>query len=152
MSLVRSRTRRRGLHRARVSDFRARSFDAPRERPAPRVLTGVTRRGEERRIELRRTTLVVAVKPDCDGCRDFLRGDLRELADVDVVIISAVSSDEWADAMNEVLVAPELMKELDIRSAPFYVLIDPTSLRVVTEGVVFGPSQVAAEIAGAFPT
>jgi predicted nucleotidyltransferase len=116
------------------------------------VLTGVTRRGEERRIELRRTTLVVAVKPDCDGCRDFLRGDLRELADVDVVIISAVSSDEWADAMNEVLVAPELMKELDIRSAPFYVLIDPTSLRVVTEGVVFGPSQVAAEIAGAFPT
>jgi hypothetical protein len=96
-------------------------------------------------------TLVVAVKPDCDGCRDFLRGDLREFPDVDVVIVSAFSSDGWMDAANEVLIAPELMKELDIRSAPFYVLIDPLSLRVVTEGVVFGPSQVAAEIAGDLP-
>ena len=55
------------------------------------------------------------------------------------------------DASNDVLIAPALMKELDIRSAPFYVLIDPSSSRVVTEGVVFGPSQVAAEIAGALP-
>jgi hypothetical protein len=132
-----------------VSDFHARSFDAPRERPAPRVVIGTSPGGEERRIELRRMTLVVAVKPDCDGCRDFLRGDLRELSDVDVVIVSAVSSEEWVDASNDVLVAPELMKELDIRSAPFYVLIDPSSLLVVTEGVVFGPSQVASEIAGA---
>jgi hypothetical protein len=131
-----------------VSDFRARSFDAPRERPAPQVIMGITPDGKERRIELRSMTLVVVVKPDCDGCRDFLRSDLHELSDVEVVIVSAVSSEEWVDALNDVLVAPELMKELDIRSAPFYVLIDPSSLRVVTEGVVFGPSQVAAEIAG----
>jgi hypothetical protein len=97
-------------------------------------------------------TLVVAVKPDCDGCRDFLRGDLKELSNLDVVVISAVSSDEWVDVANDVLIAPELLKELDIRSAPFYLLIDPSSARVVTEGVVFGPSQVAAEIAGALPT
>ncbi len=93
--------------------------------------------------------LVVAVKPDCDGCREFIRGDLDELSGVDVVIVSATSSSEWADATNEVLISPALMKELDIRSAPFYVLIDPTTQRVVTEGVVFGPSQVAAEIASA---
>ena len=130
-----------------MSDFRARSFDAPRERPAPRVLNGKTPDGGERHVELLRTTLVVAVKPDCDGCRDFLFSDLHELSDVDVVVVSAVSSDEWADTPNDVLIAPELMNELDIRSAPFYVLIDPNSLRVVTEGVVFGPSQVAAEIA-----
>lgn len=104
-----------------------------------------------RRIQLRRTTLVVAVKPDCDGCRDFLHGDLRALSDVDVVLVSAVSSEEWLDAANDVLIAPEVMKELDIRSAPFYVLIDPSTLRVVTEGVVFGPSQVAAEIARSLP-
>lgn len=134
-----------------MSDFRFRSFDPPRERPAPRVLVGISPGGEERRIELHRMTLVVAVKPDCDGCRDFLRGDLQEFPDVDVVIVSAFSSDGWMDAANEVLIAPELMKELDIRSAPFYVLIDPLSLRVVTEGVVFGPSQVAAEIAGDLP-
>jgi predicted nucleotidyltransferase len=115
------------------------------------VLIGIGPDDEERRIELRRMTLVIAVKPDCDGCRDFLRGDLRELSNVDVVIVSAVSSEEWVDAPNDVLVAPELMKQLDIRSAPFYVLIDPSGLRVVTEGVVFGPSQVAAEIAGAMP-
>ena len=131
-----------------MSDFRARSFDAPRERPAPGVLAGKTPRGEERRIELRRMTLVVAVKPHCDGCREFLITDLRELSNVDVVIVSAAFSEEWMGVTNEVLVAPELMKELDIRSAPFYVLIDPSSSRVVTEGVVFGPSQVAAEIEG----
>jgi hypothetical protein len=134
-----------------VSDFRARSFDAPRERPAPKVIVGVVPGGEQIRIELSRATLVIAVKPDCDGCRDFLRADLREFSDVDVVFISAVSSDEWRDVQYDVLVAPGLMKELDIRSAPFYVLIDPSSERVVTEGVVFGSSQVAAEIAGALP-
>lgn len=135
-----------------MSDFRVRSFDAPRERPAPRVLVGTGRRGEERRIELRRTTLVVAVKADCDGCRDFVHGDLRELSSVDVVVISNVANEEWLDAPNDVLVAPELLRELDIRSAPFYVLIDPSSSRVVREGVVFGPAQVAAEIAGALPS
>jgi hypothetical protein len=112
------------------------------------VLIGNTPGGEYRRIELLRTTLVVAVKPDCDGCRDFVRGDLRELSAVDVLIVSGVASEEWLGAANDVLIAPEVMKELDIRSAPFYVLIDPSRLRVVTEGVVFAPAQVAAEIAG----
>jgi hypothetical protein len=37
--------------------------------------------------------------------------------------------------------------ELGIRWPPFYVLIDPAVQRVITEGVVFAPSQVAAEIA-----
>lgn len=132
-----------------MSDFQARSFDAPRKRPAPREFVGVTPTGEERRIDIHRMALVVAVKPDCDGCREFIHGDLDELSGVDVVIVSATSSSEWADATNEVLISPALMKELDIRSAPFYVLIDPTTQRVVTEGVVFGPSQVAAEIASA---
>jgi len=109
----------------------------------------MTATGEARRIELDRTTLVVAVKPECDGCRDFLRGDLSELAGVDVVVVTATASKEWRGAANEVLVAPELMRELDIRCAPFYVLVDPKSEKVVREGVVFGPSQVAAEIASA---
>ena len=94
---------------------------------------------------------MVAIKPDCDGCREFLRGDLRELSHVDVVLVSAVSSEEWRGADKDVLIAPALMEELDIRSAPFYLLIDHSTLQVVTEGVVFGPSQVAAEIAGVLP-
>jgi hypothetical protein len=132
-----------------VSDFQARSFDAPRQRSVPREFVGVTPAGEERRVDIRRMTLVVAVKPDCDGCREFINGELDELSGVDVVIVSATSSTEWADATNEVLIGPAFMKVLDIRSAPFYVLIDPSTQRVVTEGVVFGPSQVAAEIANA---
>lgn len=133
-----------------MSEFRARSFDAPRERPAPEVLSGLTANGDERHVALRRMTLVVAVKPACDGCREFVNGDLSELGGVDVVIVSATSCDEWVNARQEVLIAPELLSALDIRSAPFYVVIEPTSRRVVTEGVVFGPSQVAAEIAGSF--
>jgi hypothetical protein len=132
-----------------VSDFQARSFDAPRNRPAPREFVGVTQTGEERRVEIRQLTLVIAVKPDCDGCRAFVHGDLDELCGVDVVMVSATSSSEWDGAENEVLISPAFMKELNIRSAPFYVLIDPSTQRVVIEGVVFGPSQVAAEIAGA---
>jgi hypothetical protein len=115
----------------------------------PREFVGVTPSGEERRREIRQVTLVVAVKPDCDGCREFVHGDLGDLSDVDVVIVSATSSDEWVDARHEVLISPTFIRELDIRSAPFYVLIDPSTWRVLTEGVVFGPSQVAAEIASA---
>ncbi len=91
-------------------------------------------------------TLIVAVKPNCDGCRDFIDGELDELNDVDVVIVSATADDEWRFARQEVIVSPQMLTELDIRSAPFYVLIDATRQRVATEGVVFSPVQVAAEI------
>lgn len=90
---------------------------------------------------------MVAVKPDCDGCRSFIFGDLGVLGDVDVVVVSVAASEEWIDAPTAVLVAPEIMHDLDIRSAPFYVLIDPARRVVISEGVVFGPSQVAEEIA-----
>lgn len=97
-------------------------------------------------------TLVVAVKPECDGCRDFLRGEPSELGGVAVVVVSATASEEWRGAPTDVLIAPELMKVLDIRSAPFYVLLDPKKMMVVGEGVVFGPSQVATEIASLLQT
>jgi hypothetical protein len=40
-----------------------------------------------------------------------------------------------------------VLAALDIRWPPFYVLIDPASRRVVTEGVVFDAAQVARETA-----
>ena len=91
-------------------------------------------------------TLVVAVKPQCDGCRDFIDGDLEELDDVDVVIVSATRDDEWRGARQHVVISPETLSELNLRSAPFYVLIDATRQRVVSEGIVFAPAQVADEI------
>ena len=129
-----------------MSDFHAHSFDAPRERPAPRELSGHSLEGRAWRRVIEGMTLIVAVKPNCDGCRDFIDGELDELNDVDVVIVSATADDEWRFARQEVIVSPQMLTELDIRSAPFYVLIDATRQRVATEGVVFSPVQVAAEI------
>ena len=134
-----------------MSDARPHSFDAPRERAAPRELSGSTLDGREWRRVLEGLTLVVAVKPQCDGCRDFIEGDLDDLDNVDVVIVCAVFDDEWRGARQHVVVSPETLSELDIRSAPFYVLIDATRQRVVSEGIVFAPAQVADEISPFLP-
>lgn len=125
-----------------------RSIDVPRDRPAPASFVGRNLDGDEVTVELRGMTLLVAVKNRCDGCRDFVRSDLEELRGVRVVIVSATNDedDEWRGARQQVLVAPEVLARLDVRWPPFYVLVDATVGRVVTEGVVFGPSQVADEI------
>ncbi len=125
-----------------------RSFDASRERPAPASFMGKTLAGEPVTHRFDRLTLLVAVKNMCDGCRDFVQSDLHELATLQVVIVSATGDEtgEWEGAPRQVIVAPDVLRELDIRWPPFYVLIDPSRAAVVTEGVVFGPSQVAEEI------
>jgi hypothetical protein len=131
-----------------VSDFRVSSFDPARERPAPTKFQGHSLDGEERTFVLTRTTLVVAVKPHCDGCHSFVHGDAASLEGVDVLIVSARASDddEWDAAARDVVISPQLLEELQIRSAPHYVVIDPTVSRVVAEGVPFSPAQVANEI------
>lgn len=126
-----------------------RSFDAPRSRRAPTIVEGTSRDGTHVSRDLVGLTLIVAVKTMCDGCRDFIHSELREFADVPVFIISAEAdvNGEWEGAMNDVIIAPRTMDALEIRWPPFYVLVDPLRQCVVTEGVVFGPSQVAEEIA-----
>lgn len=92
-------------------------------------------------------TLVAAIKPNCDGCREFVEGNLGGLDHVDLVLVSATDGGgEWESSPREILVAPELMDDLGIRSAPYYVLIDPSSSSVVTEGALMSPAQVASEI------
>lgn len=130
-----------------MNDVHPRSFDPPRDRPAPRVLRGYGPGGEPRTVALTRMTLLVVIKPHCDGCRDFLYGERDAFANVDVALVSATASEEWLDAPRDVLVAPRLLDELEIRSAPFYVLIDPSDERVVCEGVPFALAHVASEIA-----
>jgi hypothetical protein len=129
-------------------EFNARSFDRPRERAAPSSLRGHWSEGDEAVVELTEVTLVVAIKSHCDGCQEFIGADLDELQ-VPVLVISAEDdeSSEWRDARQRVLVSPDAFRLLDVQSAPLYVLIDPIAGRVVTEGVPFGPSQVANEIA-----
>jgi hypothetical protein len=125
------------------------SFETPRPRPAPDVLVGVTLEGEKQVRKLEGLTLIVAIKQSCDGCRDFVFSELRELSGTPVVVVSATAdlNAEWVDAVQPIMVAPDVLNELDIRWPPFYVLLDPFRRRVVTEGVVFAPSQVASEIA-----
>lgn len=132
-----------------MSDFHPRSVDTLRDRVVATVLRGVSLSGENQTVEFSRLTLVAAVKPHCDGCHEFIFGDLHEFEAVDVVIVSASASDdgEWDDATQPVLVAPEALKELNIRSAPHYVLVDAEISRVIAEGVIFSPAQVANEIA-----
>ena len=97
---------------------------------------------------LSEVTLVVAIKPNCDGCREFLKADLSELH-VPLLIISAEEdvSGEWRDARLPVFISPDGFRLLDVRSPPLYVLVDPLARLVLTEGVLFGPAQVASEIA-----
>ena len=117
------------------------SFDPARERRVP------TRVGGERGVaEIVGPTLVAVVKPACDGCRAFTHGGLGPLDDLPVLIVSASGGAEWADAAREVLVAPEWVEASGVRGAPHYVLVDATGL-VLTEGVLFSPAQVAAEVA-----
>ena len=118
-----------------------RSVDAPRERPAPTSYL-VHAGGREERRSFDALTLVVAVKPDCDGCRDFVEGTHGLGEQVVVVAVSEDGAFEGRD----VVVSPELWRDLDIHSAPFYVVVDPTRALVVAEGSVFSPAQVAAEI------
>jgi hypothetical protein len=108
--------------------------------------------GAEEALDLNEVTLVVAIKSDCDGCREFLNADLNELR-FPVVVISASDdeSSQWEGARQPVFVSPETFRLLDVRWPPFYVLIDPKARRVLTEGVLFGPEQVAAEIARYLP-
>jgi len=130
-------------------DVSAHSFDRPRERPAPTGFTGRDLKGDEFDHSFSGPTLIVAIKPSCDGCRDFLFSPLDELGHVTTIVVSREENeiDEWVGAVRTVVVAPTLLDELDITWPPFYVLIDPQRQLVVTEGVVFAAAQVAAEIA-----
>jgi hypothetical protein len=125
-----------------------RSIDASRERPAPRNFDGVTIDGERVTGTFSRLTLVVAVKEDCQGCRQVLESGVGDFGEVATLLVSRTAGSEswWATTVHPLIIAPALLDALDIRWPPSYVLIDPVTQRVVTEGVVFGPEQVRREI------
>ena len=123
-----------------------RSVDAPRERPAPSGFHGHDAHGVDVSMTFVRPTVVVAVKPNCDGCREFISTDRALGDDVDVVVAAEGDDVAWREARG-VVIAPQLWRDLEIRSAPFYVLIDPARGLVTGEGSVFSPTQVAAEVA-----
>ncbi len=124
------------------------SFDRPVERPVSLTLVGRGHGGSVERVDIRRRTLIVVVKPYCDGCRDFLSAADDDFAAVDVVLVSAVSDPDgqWRDT-RPVLTAPEWIEAQRLIAAPSYALIDPATGRLIAEGAAFSRSQVAVEIA-----
>jgi hypothetical protein len=113
-------------------------------------LAGITLEGQPFEHHLTRLTLLVAIKPNCDGCREFVESELKELSvlGLDIVLVSATvgEQDEWMKSRHPIVVAPALLESLEISWPPFYVLIDAEKQLVVLEGVVFGPAQVADEV------
>ena len=126
-----------------------RSFDATRNRRAPRRYRGMTLQGEMVQGEFASPTLILAVKQDCLGCQSVFEAPERAFGDVSTLIVAARASIEpfWRTTQHRVLVSELLLQELDVRWPPFYVLIDPSSETVLSEGVVFAPEQVREEIA-----
>jgi len=133
-------------------DLHIRSFDNARPRPAPTTLEGRWLGGGDASIDLDRPTVVVAIKTECDGCRDIVNAHLDEVAGLALLVVSASDEvdREWTDVRSPILVAPKLLEELDVRWPPFYVVIDPSTATVATEGVVFGLDQVALEVTSFF--
>lgn len=123
------------------------SFDRPAQRPVPSPLIGVDSQGTPTTFVFTHRTIVLAVKPDCDGCREFLTGPLLEFEGLDVVLVSVTPFEEGVSTSQRFIVAPEWMRQARIVSAPSYTVVDPSDSRVVSEGVAFSVSQVAAEIA-----
>ena len=123
------------------------SFDRPAQRPVPSPLIGVDSRGTPTTFAFAHRTIVLAVKPDCDGCREFLAGPLLEFEGLDVVLVSVTPFEEGVSTSQRFIVAPEWMRQARIVSAPSYTVVDPSDGRVVSEGVAFSVSQVATEIA-----
>ena len=126
-----------------------RSIDAARERPAPRHFRGMSLAGELVQGDFDRTTLILAIKEDCLGCRSVLESPADAFGDVATLVVAARASTEpwWGATSHQLVVSDLLLQQLDVRWPPFYVLIDPVAERVVTEGVVFAPEQVREEIA-----
>ena len=96
-------------------------------------------------IHFARQTVVLAVKANCDGCRDFLAARLA-FEGFDVVLVSAAPMSTTESAA-PIIVAGEWMARAGLVAAPSYTVIDPLASLVVTEGVAFAPAQVAQEIA-----
>lgn len=126
-----------------------RSIDAPRERPVAREYRGMRLGGELVRGEFDRLTLVLAIKEGCLACDEVLAAPVDAFGAVATLLVAArpSTSPQWRATSHPLVISELLLDQLDVRWPPFYVLISPEGPRVLTEGVLMGPAQVAQEIA-----
>jgi len=127
-----------------------RSFDAPRVRQVPTTYKGMTPDGTMVDATFAPRHLVIAVKESCDGCATLLEAPDRTydaLAD-EVLFVASSHSNElaWLDSSHRRLVAPELLKALEVQWPPLWMLIDGTTGTVIAEGVPFGVAHLINEV------
>ncbi len=119
--------------------------DAPRRRPAPEHFTLVDETGVVQEHHYAGPTLVVAVKDDCMGCANFYRERHPGFAPYEVIVV-ATNDAPISGSAYPIFRSPELLAALDIRSAPFFVLITGEPPEVTREGLVYDVSQVLEEL------
>jgi len=122
-----------------------RSIDSPRRRPAPQSATLISNSGETLHHHFSSRSLIVAVKPNCDGCQTFLNHRDSTFEGWQLLVISREPI-VTTPGQQRVFQSEELFNALEISAAPFYVALDGSPLEIVTEGVVFAPEQVASEL------
>ena len=147
--MVRPRPGRGDHYRRECLTVPARSFDPPRARPVPAIWELRDSHGRERTLPIERTTLLIAVKANCDGCRSFYIENHAWANDLEVVVAatSIDGVDEFLGGAREVVAAASLLAALDVKWPPFYVLVGADPPHVITEGVAYAPDQVSEEIA-----
>ncbi len=130
-----------------------------RDHPAARAadLSGVDLSGQPTTVGVlgtRRWTLLLFLSSACEGCRDLWRalGDpvgSGLATDESLVAVTRDLDGEDADELRRLAVpsvptvsSPAAWRDYRVQGPPFFVLVDGTEDRVVTEGVAWGAGQV----------
>lgn len=127
-----------------------------------RSVQGTVPSGEPVEFEVteRPWTLLVFLTSACDGCEELWRAfaDPESLPfprDVDVVVVTRGPRFEGPDKVaclagsGSVVMSDDAWTDYGVHTGPFYVLVDGSAVRVVTEGVAWSLEQIASAVSTA---
>ncbi len=138
----------------------------PTYRDAPATptsdLAGVDLSGRELTVAVtgvERWTLLLFLSSRCDGCQAVWRvlsesaGGWPEIDDVVPVVVTRGPDSEgsaelrrWATDGVPLLMSDAAYRAYRVHGPPFFVLVDGYRSRVATEGVAWGPAQIADDV------
>ena len=127
-----------------------------------RSVQGTVPSGEPVEFEVteRPWTLLVFLTSACDGCEELWRAfaDPESLPfprDVDAVVVTRGPRFEAPDKVarlagsGSVVMSDDAWTDYEVHTGPFYVLVDGSAVRVVTEGVAWSLEQIASSVSTA---
>jgi len=105
-------------------------------------------------------TLLVFLTSACDGCEELWRAFADPLSspiprDVDAVVVTRGPRFETPDKVarlagsGSVVMSDDAWTDYGVHTGPFYVLVDGSAVRVVTEGVAWSLEQIAGAVSTA---